>query len=271
MLEPQIKILASLYTIILMSVITSLLLFGGFQLKTPPVKGKLIHATMVDISQLTAITTKKTEPKEEPSKKQKPIKKDPPKIIEETQKKQQAKPPVKSEVKTPIKPQVDTKAQEIERKARQERLKKLKEIREKRKKAEAKRKAEEQKLMELAEKTQKEQNNKPVVENIGTVKGQSEADKTNQLMAQYQLAVISAVQRQWNKPASSNKNLLCYVKVRQIPGGGVINATIASPCNANSIVKKSIVAAILKADPLPYKGFEKVFDRTATFIFQPQD
>jgi colicin import membrane protein len=267
MLEPQIKILASLYTLILMSVLTSLLLFGGFQLKSPAIKGKLIHATMVDISQLT--TTKKTQPKKETTKKQEPIKEDPPKIKQQPQKQQ--KPPVKSAVKTPIKPQVDTKAQDIERKARQERMKKLKEIREKRKAAEIRRKIEEQKLMELAEKTKNNTNNQQIVENIGVVKGQSAADKTNQLMAQYQLAVITAVQRQWNKPASARKNLLCHVKVRQIPGGGVINATIASPCNANSIVKKSIIAAIQKADPLPYKGFEKVFDRTATFIFQPQN
>ena len=266
MLEPQIKILASLYTLILMSAIASLLLFGGFQFKSPAIKGKLIHATMVDISQLTTTKTKTTEPKKELVKKQEPIKKDPPKIEQKSQK----PPPVKPAVKTPIKPQVDIKAQETERKARQERLQKLKEIREKRKAAEVRRKIEEQKLMELAQKTKKDPENQQTVENTGTVKGQSEADKTNQLMVQYQLAVISAVQRQWNKPASVNKNLLCHVKVRQIPGGGVINATIASPCNANSIVKKSIIAAIQKADPLPYKGFEKVFDRTATFIFRPQ-
>jgi colicin import membrane protein len=59
--------------------------------------------------------------------------------------------------------------------------------------------------------------------------------------------------------------------VRQIPGGGVVDAQISSPCNASAIVKKSIIDAIRKADPLPYKGFEKVFSRQATFIFKPQD
>ena len=106
-------------------------------------------------------------------------------------------------------------------------------------------------------------------QNSSTVRGQSDADKELHLMTQYQLAVISSVERQWNKPASANENLLCHVKVRQIPGGGVIDATISTPCNANTIVKNSIIAAIKKAEPLPYKGFESVFSRSATFIFQP--
>ena len=117
----------------------------------------------------------------------------------------------------------------------------------------------------------KEEDEEPTIANIGSKNGDQQANERNQLMARYQLAVISKVENQWNKPASANKNLLCYVKVRQIPGGGVMDATIGSPCNANAIVKKSIIAAIIKADPLPYKGFETVFDRTSTFIFQPQD
>ncbi|HHL32595.1 MAG TPA: hypothetical protein ENJ41_08405 [Oceanospirillales bacterium] len=270
MLELRIKVLASIYTTVLMAVLVSALLFGGFNFKSPSLKGKVIHATIVDISQLQP--AKKAPPKKNqavktqvPKQQPKPIdppKKDPPKKVE----------PKKEPAKiVRNKPKIDTKAQELERKKRQQRQKKLEQIRKKRIEAEKRRKKEEQNLKELAAKASTEQQQTAVIEDIGNKKGQSDADKLNKLMTQYQLAVISSVERQWNKPVSANKNLLCHVKVRQIPGGGVIDATISNPCNANSIVKKSIIAAIKKADPLPYKGFEKVFSRTATFIFEPRD
>ena len=279
MLETHVKVLASIYTALLMTALVSLLLFGGFKFKSPSVKGKVIEAVMIDISQLKTKTKsedKKPPPIKKQEKKVEPIKqiiaKDPPKKDPPKKEPLKKDPPKKDPPRIVKKePQVDVKAQELERKKRQERQKKLQEIRKKRIAAEERRKKEQQNLKDLAQKTQKELDKKTPVKNIGTKKGQSAADKMNQLMTQYQLAVISSVERQWNKPTSANNNLLCYVKVRQIPGGGVIDATISTPCNANSIVRKSIIVAIQKADPLPYKGFEKVFSRTATFIFQPGD
>ena len=275
MIETHIKILASFYTALLITAVVSLLLFGGFKIKIPATKGKVISATMIDISQLTKLTSKK----KTPIKKQKPVVKPQPipqpkqpekKPVKKV--KQQVKPvkKIKPLIPKKIKPKVDTKAQEREKQKRIERQKKLTEIRKKRKAAEQRRKIEENKLKEISDKKKKE-TQEQVTQTSGISKGQSEKDKLNELMSRYQQAVVSAVQRQWNKPVSANKNLLCHVKVRQIPGGGVIDATIASPCNANAIVKKSILAAIQKADPLPFKGFEKVFDRTATFIFQPEN
>lgn len=262
MLETHIKVLASIYTVILIAVITSLLIFGGFEFKAPLVKGTTIQATIVDISQLKSRKNSKTTTK--PTSKQ-PIKK-PPKKAEPVKK----NPPKKAPVIVKKTPKINIKTQEKERKESQERQKKLEEIRKKRKEAETRRKIEEQNLKDLASKTNTEGQNLST-ETIGSKKGTSAADKLNQLRAMWQLAVIAAVERQWNKPVSANKNLLCHVKVRQIPGGGVVDAAISKPCNANAIVKKSILAAIHKADPLPYKGFEQVFDRNAVFIFEIKD
>jgi len=274
MLETHIKILATIYTAVFMALISYVLIYGGINLQTPSIKGKVIQATMVDISQLKSRPKskkepkkpiKKTEPKKTEPKKKEPIKKVEKKKAEPIKKKDPPIIPKKTE------PKVDTKAQEIERKKRQERQKKLKEIQKKRKTIEQRRKQEEQNLKELAEKIKQETRTPVKTENIGTTKGTSQASERQKLMLQYQLTVISSVERQWNKPVSANEHLLCHVKVRQIPGGGVMDATISSPCNANTIVKKSILAAIKKADPLPYKGFESVFSRTATFIFQPSE
>ena len=268
MLETKVKFLASIYTVVLMMTIGSLLVFGGFSFSPKIVKGATIQATMVDISQLkprkkpqAAKTNKpknikpEVEPEIKPVEKQPviktPPKKIPPKVIKKT-------------------PKIDTKKLERERKKQKERERKKEELR--KRKIENKKRLEraEQDLKDLANKV-KQEDETPPVENIGSIDGTVEANERNQLAARYQAAVISSVIRQWNKPVSANKNLLCHVKVKQIPGGGVIDATISSPCNANSIVKKSILAAIKKADPLPYKGFESVFDRNANFIFQPRD
>ena len=272
MLEAKIKVLASVYTALLMTSIMSLLLFSGFSMKPPLIKGKTIQATIVDISQLKPrknttqkkIVEKKQTPKVEPEKQPPPVKK-----VE--------KEPIKKEIKKEVKkdPPIIAKIPPVvkedpEEKKRIERKKKLEEIRKKRKLAEERRKVEEQKLNDIQQEIKEDkEEDQPVIEPVGN--NNSVTDERNKLMALYQLAVISSVERQWNKPASANKNLICYVKVRQLPGGGVMDATIASPCNANSIVKNSIIAAIKKADPLPYKGFESVFDRTATFIFQPRN
>ena len=60
MLETHIKILASFYTLLLISAIGSLLVFGGFKFKTHAVKGQVISATMIDISQLKSLAKTKT-------------------------------------------------------------------------------------------------------------------------------------------------------------------------------------------------------------------
>lgn len=278
MIETHIKILSTFYTALLMGALTFLLLYGGLNFKSPAIKGKAIEAVMIDVSQLNKTnpikqnTTKKSPPKKNPPIKT-PVKKDPPKRQPPKKKIPEKQVPTKKDPPRIIKktPKIDTKAQELERQKRIERQKKLDDIRKKRIAAEQKRKREEQALNDLAQKTQQELDDRKTTQAAGSAKGQSEADELNKLMSQYQAAVISSVERQWNKPASANSNLLCHVKVRQIPGGGVVDATISSPCNANTIVKNSIIAAIKKADPLPYKGFEKVFSRSATFIFQPND
>jgi len=257
MLETRIKILASLYTALLIAAVIGLLLFGGFQFKSKPIKGQAMQAIMVDISQLN---TKKATAK--------PKKASPPKKVEKIK----PKPPKKKPAIIPKKkiPKIDTKALEKERKEQKERERKKKAL-EKRKR-ENKKKLEKAKrdLEALANKTKKPTETKePVV--TGTIKGESEADKRNELMSLWINAVQSAVYQQWSQPASTQQDMQCSVKVRQIPGGAVVNVSIASPCNASEIVKKSIVDAIMKAEPLPYKGFEKVFDRNAIFTFKAQE
>ncbi len=274
MLDTQIKILASLYTTLLAAAVISLLIYGGYEFKSPVVKGKVIQAMMVDISQIQSKPTKKNPSKKiQPKNNEKTVKK----VEKKVEKKIPPKPkevikekPVTKPIIKKTQPKIDIKKRDRERKLQEEIERKKKDIA--RKKEENRRKLVQAKkdLEDLAMKTQEELDNKQQVTNVGNTKGESEANKKAQLLVLWQTAVRTAVYKKWNKPASSQKNMKCHVKVKQIPGGAVVSATVVTPCNASTLVKNSIIAAIMKADPLPYKGFETVFDRNAVFIFESE-
>ncbi len=275
MLDTRIKFLASLYTALLITAVIGLLLFGGFQFKSKPVKGQTIQAIMVDVSQLNVKQSSKKpkkaskpvkikeakKPKVTPAKKQAPKK-----VVKKQPKPIKKKPAI---IPKKAKPKIDTKVLEKERKEQQERTRKKKALEKRKRENQKKLEKAKRDLEELANKTKKPTENKQP--NTSTIKGKSEADKRNELLSLWINAVQTAVYQQWSQPASTKQYMQCSVKVRQIPGGAVVNVTIASPCNASEIVKKSIVDAIMKAEPLPYKGFEKVFDRNAIFTFKAQE
>lgn len=88
------------------------------------------------------------------------------------------------------------------------------------------------------------------------------------LAAEYNSAIIKVVTDNWNRPDTAPAGLRCAVRIVQIPGGTVISANIGTPCNADQITQESIKQAVTKAQPLPYKGYESVFQREITFIFK---
>ncbi len=230
-----------------------------------PPQGISIQAEIIDVSQLknpppknNKPAPKKPEPKKPEPKQPEPKKPEPPKPVV---KKPEPKPVVKKREPKPVvqKPKIDHK----KRQEKSERQKKLEELRKKRLAAEQKKP---EPVKENTEPTETEPvEAQPVA---GTQKGQP--NEETQLLNQYIGSIQAAVTRQWARPASTPKGLTCRIKVSQIPGGGVIDVSIASPCNASSVVKNSIINAVKKADPLPYKGFEKVFDRRLQFTFQYQ-
>jgi colicin import membrane protein len=58
------------------------------------------------------------------------------------------------------------------------------------------------------------------------------------------------------------------LRIAQIPGGEVISVTVGSPCNADQATRNSIEQAVLRATPLPYRGYEEVFQRNINFNFR---
>jgi len=84
---------------------------------------------------------------------------------------------------------------------------------------------------------------------------------------EYYAAIQSQVTNNWFRPPTARPGLRCRLKIVQIPGGEVISAAIAGICNADEATRRSLVAAVERAGSLPYRGFEKVFEREIDFIF----
>ena len=88
--------------------------------------------------------------------------------------------------------------------------------------------------------------------------------------AAYMFAIQQNIERNWVRPANAEVGLECVVNVRQSPGGVVADVSIGR-CNGDETIKRSIVAAVYRASPLPEPRDPSVFDRSLTLIFKPTE
>ncbi|MCX7553184.1 TonB C-terminal domain-containing protein [Marinicella sp. S1101] len=252
-----------LYSVGLHVALVLLLVFASGQgpVIKPP-KGVAIQAEIMDLDKFLnsqnkpSPTPKKPDP-EPPKPETKPepqiqqTKPEPPKV--------EPKPEPKPVEKPVIKPKVDP----VKRQEKTERQKRLEEIRRKRQAAEE----QANKQPEVKTNSSADQ---PVAEDatppVGVENGSEDVRRTK--LTLYSAAIQAAVTRAWTRPTGTPAGLQCQIKVNQIPGGGVIDVSIGTPCNASAVARNSIINAVKKADPLPYKGFEDVFERRLTFTFQ---
>ncbi len=93
-------------------------------------------------------------------------------------------------------------------------------------------------------------------------------DVESNLLNQYAGMIQQVVEQNWRRPLNTPPGIRCTLRVRQIPGGDVISVTIASPCVNDPLIQQSIVEAVERASPLPYAGFEDVFQSSLTFNFR---
>lgn len=89
--------------------------------------------------------------------------------------------------------------------------------------------------------------------------------------AAYSKAIAEAIRRNWVRPDNILPSQRCRIVIRQLPGGEVIDAQVDSSCPYDELGKRSVEAAVLKAQPLPYVGYEKAFQRTLILNFQAED
>ena len=91
------------------------------------------------------------------------------------------------------------------------------------------------------------------------------------LAARYASALQAAIVAKWIRPDSIPAGAVCRLVIRQLPGGEVMDVEVSSPCAYDEAGRTSIEKAVLKAEPLPYQGFEAVFQRTLILNFRAED
>jgi colicin import membrane protein len=80
-------------------------------------------------------------------------------------------------------------------------------------------------------------------------------------------SVHAAIMRAWVQPSSARPDLYCPIDIVQRDGGDVVQASFGSDCNADAATRAALEHAVGKASPLPYAGFESVFQRRIHLVF----
>lgn len=91
------------------------------------------------------------------------------------------------------------------------------------------------------------------------------------LVGAYSQAILEKVRSNWIKPENVAPGTICKILIRQIRGGTVIEVRVDPSCPYDEIGRGAVEAAVFKAQPLPYQGFEQVFSSKLTLEFEPAD
>jgi len=84
----------------------------------------------------------------------------------------------------------------------------------------------------------------------------------------YQNMITQRVFRKWARPGTARDDLKCVVAVEQIPGGTVVRSRIIeSECNGDERVRRSVLAAVNRASPLPQPSNPLLFLPTFQITF----
>ena len=164
-------------------------------------------------------------------------------------------------------------AQKQQRLAKQQeeadKQKKLDEIRRLRTQAAKDAQLAEQKLRQLADARARQTTAPAAATGTSAPAGNNGVD--DGLLAKYIAAIQQQVSGQWTRPESVPLGTRCRVVIKQLPGGQVMSAEVQPGCAMDQAGQDSLERAVLKAQPLPYRGFETVFNRTLIFNFTAQD
>jgi colicin import membrane protein len=164
-------------------------------------------------------------------------------------------------------------AQKQQRLAKQQeeadKQKKLDEIRRLRTQAAKDAQLAEQKLRQLADARARQTSAPATATGASAPAGNNGVD--DGLLAKYIAAIQQQVSGQWTRPESVPLGTRCRVVIKQLPGGNVLSAEVQPGCAMDQAGQDSLERAVLKSQPLPYRGFESVFNRTLNFNFTAQD
>lgn len=145
----------------------------------------------------------------------------------------------------------------------------LAKVRAEREKAERAERLAQQRLQQIRDAQARSQASTPSESTASPPPGNDGTDPD--LLARYIAALNAAIVQNWTRPETVPLGQRCKIVIRQVPGGTVIDADVDPSCPYDDLGRRSIEAAVLKAQPLPYAGFEPVFNRTLILNFQAAD
>jgi colicin import membrane protein len=236
---------AVVYAVLMHLMLLALLVFSldwTPKISRPPGVKVPIEAELVDQRQLQAIEEKKLAEQRR---------------LEEAEQKRKAEAEAKAKAEAEKKRKAEAEAKakvEAEKKRKAEAEAKAKAEAEKKRKAEAEAKAKAEAEAEMRRQIAAEQ----------------EEARARSALSEYIPYIQDKVQRNWLKPAGSAAGLSCLIKVRLIPGGDVVSATVVRS-SGDPLFDRSVETAVLKASPLPLPTDATLFNhfREINFNFDP--
>src|SRR5690554_1279995 len=91
------------------------------------------------------------------------------------------------------------------------------------------------------------------------------------LATRYAAAIQEAILSNWTRPDNVPLGQRCRITITQVRGGTVVRVEVSPTCPYDELGRRSVEAAVLKAQPLPYAGFESVFNRNLNLNFEARD
>lgn len=157
-------------------------------------------------------------------------------------------------------------AEEKRRLARQE----LEKLRAEREKTQREAQLSEQRLKQIAERNaQTASEQRAAASAASPPPGRPDGDSG--LTAKYAAALQEAIRRNWRRPDNVPLGQRCRLYITQLPGGEVLNVEFDASCPYDAQGRRSVEAAVRAAEPLPYEGFQSVFNRRLNLNFTAQD
>lgn len=127
----------------------------------------------------------------------------------------------------------------------------------------------ERRMRELAERRAREASEAAAAEDAaGTPPAGNRGDDVS---AAYFAAIADAIRSNWVRPNEIRGSQVCKIRIRQRVGGMVLEAKVEPSCPYDEQGRRSVEAAVLKAQPLPYAGFESAFKRDFILNFRAED
>ncbi len=117
------------------------------------------------------------------------------------------------------------------------------------------------------ERAQNRERHRQLEEARQRAQGQREVSNTQTMQARYVDAIRTSIRQNWKRPSSVATGQTCDLNIRSLPGGQVVSVSVADHCDFNASERRTLEAAVLRAQPLPYVGFESVAQRNMVIRF----